>query len=74
VSGRETVEIWSAGSSSPVDDSSGLSHATSPDKTWLTGVPTPRDYSGVKQWFQEGGVVVGVDKHNSVVVYKTLRI
>ncbi len=51
---------------------SGLTPATSPATGWLADVPTPIDHSAVTQWFQKGGVVVGVDKRNSVVVYRNL--
>ena len=51
---------------------SGLRPAPSPDTGWLAGAPTPIDHSGVTQWFHKGGLVVGVDKGKSVVVYRNL--
>jgi hypothetical protein len=53
---------------------SGLTPATSPDTGWLADVPTSIDHSAVTQWFKKGGVVVGVDKVNSVVVYRNLAM
>jgi len=53
---------------------SGLAKAVPPDAGWLTDVPTQIDYFGVKQWFQKGGLTVGIDPKKSVVVYRHLRI
>jgi len=53
---------------------SALSPAASPDTALLAGVPTPIDHSGVTQWFRNGGVLVGVDEGNAVVVYRNLAM
>ena len=51
---------------------SGLKPAASPDTEWVTKLPTAIDVSGVSQWFQDGGVLVGVDQANSVILYRNV--
>ncbi len=52
----------------------GLAPAASPDTSWLADVPTAIDHSGVAQWFQKGGVVVGLDEVNGVVAYRNMSM
>lgn len=54
------VQLWSLN----------LIPCTKPDTDWLRGIATQIDYSGVSEWFQSGGVIVGIDRKKSVVVYR----
>lgn len=37
---------------------------------WPQRVASEIDVSGIKQWYQGGGKVVGLDRKNSLVVYR----
>lgn len=52
----------------------GLQPTTSPDVDWLEGLPGTIDHTGVSKWFQSGNRLVGVDKRNAIVVYRSNTI
>lgn len=53
---------------------SGLKPVASPDTEWVTSLRTAIDHSGVSRWFQDEGVLVGVDSTNSVVLYRNVSM
>lgn len=44
------------------------------DVGWLENLPGTIDRTGVTEWFQSGGTVVGIDRGKSVVVYRNTNI
>ena len=40
---------------------------SSTDKRWLAGIPDAERASGVREWYEGAGVVVGIDRERSVV-------
>jgi len=48
----------------------GLAPTSLPQTGWLGVLPSRIDHSGVSTWFQKGGILVGVDEVNAIVVYQ----
>lgn len=38
---------------------------------WLTSIPTTINLSGVKEWYVDGGRVVGLNRKDRIIVYRT---
>lgn len=47
------------------------STVTTPDRDWLKSVPTRSDLSGLNEWYQEGGCIVGLDRAQHIVAYRS---
>ncbi len=41
-----------------------------PVVTWLKRIPTKIDITGLAEWFQRGGRMVGIDRKQQIVVYR----
>ncbi len=45
-----------------------------PDKIWLSKIPTKINYSKITEWYQlSSDSVIGIDRNNNVVVYRNFK-
>ena len=52
----------------------GVTAKSSADVGWLNRVPGAERATGVQEWYEEGGKLVGIDREHSVVAYHLEKI